>query len=89
MSRITHLLPPDPPPIDRPAELRPCPFCGGVANLNDVTPSLHASCRAGSACKEFTVKCGDDNCQVYVVVGPCKSAVEAIEVWNTRKGWKL
>lgn len=51
--------------------LKPCPFCGGAAEL------IHAS--IGRFIEEFAVSC--TNCHIKT---PCLPEAEAIEMWNKR-----
>jgi hypothetical protein len=57
------------------AELKPCPFCGGEAELREEGDG-------------FFVSCENDRCNVIVEtmvrVGRCEH--DAIEAWNRRAG---
>ena len=82
MNRIAPYLPPDPLPADQAQELKPCPFCGGKAEIVAVDPpdadrSYHEH--------GFLAQCVDDNCDVCVVAGPCETAAEVAEQWNNRR----
>ena len=51
------------------AELKPCPFCGGVAEISLLFG------RYGVACS---------SCQGAIIPCPYQSKEEAIEAWNRR-----
>lgn len=55
-------------------ELKPCPFCGGLAELIEPTPH------------EFLVQCAADatECFVFCTSGPYDTAEQAARVWNRR-----
>lgn len=59
-------------------ELKPCPFCGGRAEIDSY--ETFAWCE-----RTYIVGCGNDNCLVSPSVkGEIKS--ETIEAWNRRVG---
>lgn len=59
-------------------KMRPCPFCGGEAVLEE-----HYITRYWSI---FKVRCKDDECLGYHVGRSVGSKDEAIKMWNTRAG---
>lgn len=55
-------------------ELKPCPFCGGYAHLDDP-----------SEMGDYGVSC--ENCGLFVMFGrdgECQTKEEAMEAWNRR-----
>lgn len=59
-------------------ELKPCPFCGGVAKL------YGSSKITGTGFKHYQiVVCLNDDCGCRT--GFCETVADAIEKWNTRK----
>ena len=58
------------------AELKPCPFCGGEAEVVKV--------HSGVAMFPYTVVCKSDECSASVGVFK-ETRGKAIEAWNTRK----
>ena len=71
-----------------PTELKPCPFCGGEANLEIVTPPKSGArtyCERGWVvwADNVSVRCATESCIVRETrYFSCKKT--AIEVWNTR-----
>ena len=61
-----------------PNELKPCPFCGGGANLNSDTNGLNQ--------KIFWVECAMTKsiCKVIPTTWRYKTKEDAIEAWNER-----
>ena len=57
-------------------ELKPCPFCGGKAEVGGSRGCYNAGCHQINSCRicAFTVN--------------CRTKKEAVELWNTRKGRK-
>lgn len=55
-------------------KLKPCPFCGGKAVLEE--QDMHVL--------PFLVKCGNDKCLVYAATYNKFTKKEAIEAWNRR-----
>lgn len=53
------------------AELKPCPFCGGIPKMQEYK-------------RKWAVECRNDCCGVLLETSYLDSAEEAIEVWNTR-----
>ena len=60
-------------------EIKPCPFCGGEANVVELNDFV---------CDRFTVNCKDSKCIGfyigYINEGLFSSKEEAIEAWNRR-----
>lgn len=52
-------------------ELKPCPFCGGEAEVINNGYFVDVSCK-------------DMNCRGYADILSCKTTKEAIEAWNRR-----
>lgn len=59
------------------SELKPCPFCGGEAELSagkfDGKETSYVLCKKCGACGEF-----------FIVNPKYASAIKAIEAWNRR-----
>ena len=54
------------------SELKPCPFCGGEAELVD--------CEAF-----FYVRCSNhDECKIFVITEDMETKEDAIAIWNRR-----
>lgn len=56
-------------------ELKPCPFCGGKAEIFQ---------RIGKRYSEYNVSCGNVNCNVMPETGNFDTEQKAIEAWNRR-----
>lgn len=54
-------------------ELKPCPFCGEevAIHFNKYT-------------KQYSVACGNPECNLCVQTIPCKTLEQTIEIWNRR-----
>lgn len=55
--------------------LRPCPFCGGKARIQELPPPIHYKYRA---------ECGSSSCELFPFTNWKRKKQEAIEVWNRR-----
>ena len=60
----------------RSPQLKPCPFCGGRANL------FHVPLSSGSVVHE--VDCENDDCRVSVCTQAYDTPEEAAAAWNRR-----
>jgi len=56
-------------------ELKPCPFCGGIAELRSF---------GVNTLKEYWVSCYEHTCKINPQTGCYKTAEEAIAAWNRR-----
>lgn len=71
-------------------KLKPCPFCGGAAKLDDIEIYYVVQGKYGHAC--FVVTCGNRDCGAQVTAynrtgGPLPyetMAEKAAEKWNRR-----
>ena len=59
--------------------LKPCPFCGGEAELIDTHDNWNNT-------TIFRVNCPNTDCHISCYTGWCYTKKETIEQWNTRKG---
>ena len=67
------------------SELKPCPFCGGEAELDFAHTSFTYTDAFGKAREPgffYTVKCGDNVCGCKI--GIYEEPKMAIEAWNRR-----
>lgn len=61
-------------------ELKPCPFCGGSAEITDFSLSYEVECSmCGATISALTIYCADDDEKLSV-----RNAV--IEAWNRHVG---
>ena len=61
--------------------MKPCPFCGGDAELHQTYHLLHQTHHQGSA---WFAWCANDECPVKPMTNDYETCVEAIAVWNHR-----
>lgn len=63
--------------MEKKTELKSCPFCGGKADIVQI-----------SWCRLFSVRCVDEyhNCKVIPETQYFSDKQEAIEAWNRRDG---
>ena len=57
-------------------ELKPCPFCGGEAKLQDTT--------YGNNISAYVVRCKNIDCDIRPATSYFRLKKEAIERWNRR-----
>lgn len=63
-------------------ELKPCPFCGGKAIINEIPPHTHGLAKFMPDCSgEVFIECTNCTCGISA-----NSKNEAITAWNRRMG---
>ena len=69
-------------------DLKPCPFCDGVAILVEKITHFKYSTNKGGGLRdpisEFYVKCNDMDCEADVKTLERFTEKEVVEAWNTR-----
>lgn len=62
--------------------LKPCPFCGGEAEMRDARKSLVVS--KFSYIFPYSVRCSNEKCGVKPYTEYSSTEQEAIDAWNRR-----
>lgn len=68
--------------LPKPETLKPCPFCGGSAELKDARKCLVVS--RASYITPYSVSCGNRKCKVAPYTRYFDNEQEAITAWNRR-----
>ena len=63
-------------------ELKPCPFCGGKAEMRDARKFLVVS--KFSYIFPYSVRCSNEKCDVKPYTEYSSTEQEAIDAWNRR-----
>jgi hypothetical protein len=60
-------------------ELKPCPFCGGPSQFEEITPDKYPHTTWSVGCAN-----GDEDCIAYQMTARFSRKIEAAEAWNKR-----
>lgn len=61
-------------------ELKSCPFCGGKAEWKE----SYKITGSGKLIPQYSIKCGNERCGLYVATCNKDTKEEAVEIWNRR-----
>lgn len=67
-------------PLLKKTALKPCPFCGGKAERKETEKYIGL----GRSIPQYYIRCGNEDCSLYVATCNRDTEEEAVEIWNRR-----